>query len=193
MGVWMVCMVQGRPRMVRKVKSKIKSMLIIFFDIKWIVHKEFFLAGQTVSSTCYCDVLLRKCAKTSSWTLATKNWLLHHNNAQSHTSFFTREFFTKSNITVISNPPYISLFPWLKIKVKGCHFDTIEVIEAELQVMLNTLTEDDFQDTFEKIDSRTGYGAYAHKGTTLKVTVVSRPKVSVRSDGSTSPRNCGCK
>jgi hypothetical protein len=28
-------------------------MPIIFFDIKWIVHKKFFLAGQTVDSA-YC-------------------------------------------------------------------------------------------------------------------------------------------
>jgi hypothetical protein len=38
------------PRLtkVRQAKSKIKSMIIIFFDIKGIVHKEFILAGQTV-------------------------------------------------------------------------------------------------------------------------------------------------
>jgi hypothetical protein len=43
----------------RQVKNKVKSMLIILFDIKGIVHKEFFLAGQTVNSTYYCDVLWR--------------------------------------------------------------------------------------------------------------------------------------
>jgi hypothetical protein len=31
--------------------GKVKCMLIIFFDIKGIVHKEFVLAGQTVSSS----------------------------------------------------------------------------------------------------------------------------------------------
>jgi hypothetical protein len=40
-------------------KSKAKSMLFIFFDIKGIVHKEFALAGQTVNSACYYDVLRR--------------------------------------------------------------------------------------------------------------------------------------
>jgi hypothetical protein len=38
----------------------------------------------------------------------------------------------------------------LKGKLKGRHFDTIEVIEAELQAVLNTLTEHDFQDAFKK-------------------------------------------
>jgi hypothetical protein len=39
----------------------------------------------------------------------------------------------------------------LKIKLKGLHFDTLEVIEAESQAMLNTLTEHDFQDAFKKM------------------------------------------
>jgi hypothetical protein len=41
----------------RQAKSKIKSMLIIFFDIKEIVHKELVLASQIVDSIYYCDIL----------------------------------------------------------------------------------------------------------------------------------------
>jgi histone-lysine N-methyltransferase SETMAR len=48
-----------RPKMARQVKSKVKSLLIVFFDIKEIVHKELVLAGQTVNSAYYCDVLRR--------------------------------------------------------------------------------------------------------------------------------------
>jgi hypothetical protein len=40
----------------RQVKTKGKSILIIFLDIKRIVHKEFFLAGQTVNSVYYCGL-----------------------------------------------------------------------------------------------------------------------------------------
>jgi hypothetical protein len=36
-------------------------MLIIFFDIKGIVHKEFVLAGKTVNSAYCCEVLRRLC------------------------------------------------------------------------------------------------------------------------------------
>jgi hypothetical protein len=57
----MACLVQGRPKKVRQVKSKVKSMLIIFFDIKGIVHKEFVLAGQTANSTYYHYILLQLC------------------------------------------------------------------------------------------------------------------------------------
>jgi hypothetical protein len=40
-------------------KSEIKILQIVFFDIRGIVHKEFVLAGQTANSAYYCDVLRR--------------------------------------------------------------------------------------------------------------------------------------
>jgi hypothetical protein len=42
-----------------KMKSNVKSMLIILFLIKVIVPKEVVLACQTVNSAYYCDVLRR--------------------------------------------------------------------------------------------------------------------------------------
>jgi hypothetical protein len=66
----------------------------------------------------------------------------------------------------------------LKRKLKG-YFDTTEVIEAELQAVLNTLTEHDFHD------------AYAQKEIASRAMVTSRPKASLWSDGSTSPGNYG--
>jgi hypothetical protein len=61
-------------------------------------------------------------------------------------------------MTVIPHSPYLpdlapcdfSLFPRLKIKLKGFRFDTIEVIEAGSQAVLNTFAEHDFQDAFKK-------------------------------------------
>jgi hypothetical protein len=65
----------------------------------------------------------------------------------------------------------------LKIKLKGRHFDTTEVIEAESQAVLNTLTEHDFQDAFKNCRNA-GNSVYGRKGTTSRVMVASRPKVS---------------
>jgi hypothetical protein len=45
----------------RQVKTKVKSILIDFFDVKGIVFKEFLLAGQTDNSAYYCGVLRRLC------------------------------------------------------------------------------------------------------------------------------------
>jgi hypothetical protein len=82
-----------------KAKSKVKSMLIIFFDIKGIVCKEFVLASQTVNSAYYCCILQRLHENVQRHLPKVglqKNRLLHHDNAPSHTSFFTREYLTKN-------------------------------------------------------------------------------------------------
>jgi hypothetical protein len=63
-------------------------------------------------------------------------------------SFSPGNFLIK-NMTAIPHPPYFSLFTRLKVKLIGRHYDTIEVMEAESQTALNTLTEHDFQDIFK--------------------------------------------
>jgi hypothetical protein len=56
-------------------------------------------------------------------------------------------------MTIIPHPPYFSLFPRLKIKLKGLNFDTIEVIEEESQAV-NIRTEHDFWVAFKKWQER---------------------------------------
>jgi hypothetical protein len=104
------CHVQNspRPKNVTQMKSKVKSILIIFFDIKWIVHKEFILVDQIVNSDYYCDILwqLHKNVRRLHLELRQeKKW--HRNNATSHTlPFLPGNFFTKNSMTVIHHPPY---------------------------------------------------------------------------------------
>jgi hypothetical protein len=47
-------------------------------------------------------------------------------------------------------PFKVSLFPQLKIKLRGLYFDTTEVREAESEEVLNNLTKRDVQDVFKK-------------------------------------------
>jgi hypothetical protein len=75
--------------------------------------------------------------------------MLHQYNTLSHI-FFNKKFSTKKNMTIVPHPPYFSLFHQLKIKLKDRHFYTIEVIKAESQAVLSTLTEHDFQDAFKR-------------------------------------------
>jgi hypothetical protein len=42
-------------------------------------------------------------------------------------------FFTKNEMTVVYHPLCFSLFPQLKLKLNGSHFDALEVLEAEPQ------------------------------------------------------------
>jgi hypothetical protein len=95
-------------------------------------------------------------------------------------------FFTENNMDCLPHPPYCSLSPRLKMKLKGRHFDIIERIEAKSQAVLNIITEHNLQDARSN-----GNGAYARKGRIPMVMVASRPKASEWSDGSSSPRNYG--
>jgi hypothetical protein len=72
-----------------------------------------------------------------------KTGLLRHDNAPSHTSFSLGNFLPK---TAWLSPPPRTLFfvSPIEDKLKGHHFDIIVVIDAESQMMLNTLTEHDF-------------------------------------------------
>ena len=79
-------------------------------------------------------------------------WLLHHDNAASHTSILTHQFLTINKFAVIPHPPYspdlatcnFFLFPILKFKLIGRLFDNIDEIQAESQSVLDTLTEKEF-------------------------------------------------
>jgi hypothetical protein len=64
------------------------------------------------------------------------------------------------------------------------------VIEAESQAVLNPLKEHGFQDEFQN-GRNAGKSAYTRKGTTSRVMVTSRPKLSFLADGSTSHGNYG--
>jgi len=48
-----------RPKKARQSCSMTKSMLIVFFDIRGIVHHEFAPQGQTMNTGFYCSVLRR--------------------------------------------------------------------------------------------------------------------------------------
>jgi hypothetical protein len=98
----------------RQVESKVKRMLIIFFDIKGIVHKEFALACQTANSAYYCKVLRqlhenvrRLCNKLRQQ----KNWHLHHEHRTVSHFVFHQKFLPKTTWKSFPHPPYFHCFP----------------------------------------------------------------------------------
>lgn len=144
-------------------KSKVKSMLIVFFDAKGVVHKEFVPAGQTVNGTFYAKVLerLRIRVRRVRRKIA-DTWMLHHDNVPSHTSLIVREVLAKHNVTTLPQPPYspdlappdFFLFPQIKGSLKGHRFGTIEAIQAVSTGCLNSLAVDDFQEAYDNSEKR---------------------------------------
>jgi hypothetical protein len=107
---------------------------------------------------------------------------LHHDNTPSHTSLFNQGIFLSK--TTWLSPPSPDLVPYdffCSPDWRGQHFDTTEVIEAESQVVLNTLTEQASRMHLKNRRSD-GNGTYEWEGSTLG---------QIRPYGSTSPVNYG--
>jgi hypothetical protein len=85
------------------------------------------------------------------------------------------------------------LFPRLKIKLIGHHFDTTEVIKAESEAALNTLTEHDFQDAFKKMAEALGTVHMCKRGLLQERWWPVGLKLVFWPDGSTSTGNNGCE
>jgi len=82
-----------RPKKAKMSKSKIKTMLICFFDSQGVAHKEFVPQGQTVNKQYYHEVpeRLRKGVHRV-WPEIADTWMLHHDNAPSHCHLRERIF-----------------------------------------------------------------------------------------------------
>jgi histone-lysine N-methyltransferase SETMAR len=133
-------------------------MLIVFFDVKGIVHREFVPPNTMVKPDSYCDVLrhLRENVRQKRLELwHNHNWPLHHDNAPTHTFLKTTVFVNNNNMVIIPHPPYspdltpydFALFPKLKMKLKGRRFETVSDIQRESQAALDSIKENDFHGT----------------------------------------------
>ncbi|KAF6288416.1 hypothetical protein mRhiFer1_009149 [Rhinolophus ferrumequinum] len=141
-------------------KSRVKTMLLTFFDIRGIIHYEFVPTGQTVNQVYYLEVLKRlreKVRQNRPELFANNSWLLHHDNAPAHTALSVREFLASKQITVLEHPPYspdlapidFFLYPKIKEILKGKHFDDIQDIKGNTMTALMAIPEKEFQNCFE--------------------------------------------
>ncbi|PNF19677.1 hypothetical protein B7P43_G16064 [Cryptotermes secundus] len=84
-----------------------------------------------------------------------QKWL-HHDNARAHMSLKTPEFMT-NNTVIVPHPLYLldlapcdfTLFPKLKIKLKGQSFERVSDIQRQSQVVLDSIKENYFHSAFE--------------------------------------------
>jgi len=96
-----------RPKKVCMEKSKLKAMLICFFDQEGIVHRKFVSPGMTVNANFYCDVVrsLRKNVRRKrpqQWQ--NQNPIFHHGNAPFHRSIKVSHFLGQEQH--VSDPTY---------------------------------------------------------------------------------------
>ncbi|UYV64691.1 hypothetical protein LAZ67_3001672 [Cordylochernes scorpioides] len=152
-----------RAKKARMSKSRIKMMIIVFFDIRGIDHCEFVPQGQTVNSAFYLEVLRRLKRRIARVRTDIKDTVkLHHDNATSHTAFIITNFLARSNTSVIPHPPYspdlapcdFFLFPRPKREMKGKHWETVENIQHHVTTFLRSIPVEEFQGAFQAWQTR---------------------------------------
>lgn len=159
------CPASPRPKKARQVRSNVKVMLTVFFDQQGIVHHEYAPQGQTITKEYYVQVLtrLRDAVRRKRPLLhATRDWLLHHDNAPAHASQLVQQFLAKHQIAQVCQPPYspdlapcdFFLFPKVKLALKGRRFDDVDSIKMNATQQLNGVQKDEFQKCFQQWQER---------------------------------------
>uniref|UniRef100_A0A2S2Q787 Mariner Mos1 transposase n=1 Tax=Sipha flava TaxID=143950 RepID=A0A2S2Q787_9HEMI len=98
-----------QPKKAHQVRSSVKTMLIVFYDIEGIFHYEFVSRGQIVNQVFYKDVLIRlqeRIRKKRPEKWRSEIWYLHHDNAPTHSALSIREFLAEKKIPAVPHPPY---------------------------------------------------------------------------------------
>ena len=153
------------PKKIRQVRSNVKTMLICFFDVQGIVHREFVPRGQMVNQEFYLGVLKQlreRVRRTRPELWRSGKWLIHHDNAPAHRALRIHQFLTSQGTTLVPHPPYspdlapayFFLFPRIKRDLKGRRFDTLEDVISALTRALNSILVEEFQRCFKEWKQR---------------------------------------
>jgi len=84
--------------------------------------------------------------------------VLHQDNALAHDDLSVKTFLTKHKITMLVHPPYspdlapcdFSLSLKIKSVLKGTRFESKDAVKAKATELMNKLSEDDLQHSFQQ-------------------------------------------
>ncbi len=171
---------KARTKWVRMSKSKVKVMVIFFFDWQGIILQDFVPPWQTANAAYYIEVLknLRPrilWKRPELW--AENNWVLHHDNVPTHSALAMRLFLGKHVTTVINPPPPFArsctlwLFPILQnertLKRDSFWWNRAEDIKENCSQVFKTIPKEAYERYFKRWKSRMEKCIVA-RGSTLK-------------------------
>ena len=127
-----------------------------------MIYMHWVPTGQKVNKEYYVEVLRefrkRFCRKRPA-LFKLGPWHFHEDNAPVHNSILVTDYLTKMDIKTVPHPPCspdlalcdFCLFPKLKEKLRGCHYETIEEMKEAVMKVIDTLTKEDFHGAFQKL------------------------------------------
>jgi hypothetical protein len=103
-----------RPKKLKFQRSRIKTMLIFFFDSQGVVHKEFVPEGKTVNAEFYkgvMDRLLKRIQRVRPVAFWSRDFFLLHDNAPAHKAASVCQFLTPQKCyNPLSTPRTFQIF-----------------------------------------------------------------------------------
>ena len=156
---------EPKPKKSRMEKSKIKTLVITFYDSKGIIYKEFVPPGKTVNAMYYFAVMKRLLARIRHVRPEYResgSWRLLHDNAPSHLSTLMTDFFIKNHILTLNHSPYspdlapcdFYLFGKLYLAMKRKRYKDVEHIQTATTSILEMIPTNDLKKSFDMLFQR---------------------------------------
>ena len=126
-----------------------------------MIYMHWVPTGQTINKEYYVEVLrkFRKRFRRKRQALfKSGQWHFHQDNATIHNFILVTDYLTKTGIKTLHQPPCSpDLAPcdfWLFPKLRGYRYETIEEMKEAVTKVIDTLTQEDFHGTFQKLLER---------------------------------------
>jgi hypothetical protein len=92
------------------IKSNVKAMMIIFFNIRGVIFIEWVRGGQMANQKYYLEVLTKlwervKKRRPELWKK--KSWILYQGNVPAHSTLVMKQFLADKCIIVLQHPLYL--------------------------------------------------------------------------------------
>ena len=133
-----------RPKKARQSESTHKILMIPFFDSSRMIYIHWVPIGQTVNKEHYVEVLrgFRKRFRRKGPALVkSAQWHFQQDNTPVHNPILVTDYLSKMGINTVPQPPYSQdLVPgdfWLFPKLRGCRYETIEVMKEALTKVID--------------------------------------------------------
>ena len=85
-------------------------------------------------------------------------WNFHQDNTPVHNPILVTDYLTKMGIKTVSHRPYSPDFApcdfWLFPKLRGCRYETIEMMKEAVKKVIDTLTQEEFHGALQKLLER---------------------------------------
>ncbi|KAA6313285.1 MAG: putative mariner transposase, partial [Streblomastix strix] len=147
------------PTRTRNLIGAAKTMFTVFWGAEQMFHVHSLPKGKSMTSTTFVqDVLNHLVVKMEDENYSVDEPIyIHYDNATSHNSSNTKEFLKQFKLTRIAHPPYTTdlspsdfyLFGYLKGKLKGSQFKTVEeCVERACKILLE-ISKQKLKDAFD--------------------------------------------